>query len=384
MPAIAICPNYIFTSQATRNYPGEWYSAYSPLTLEHMATCAAQEAEGGGYYNASTDSFNFYGHLLLTDMWRGSVLPIDDFLVGCRWQRFDNFTCSSFFEIFPTNYGVCYKIKNFYRSIPQAGQDFGLFLILDLNQPEVLLAESSEGAGVQLVLFEPGKEMPLERQNSYSLAPGFEHYVALEKHVTKRLSTPYNDLPCVSDADYTQGVCLNDCLMRSVWSDCECFLGTETYDTCTLCDFLRCYNYLAPDFYSGNCNCSLACTEVKYKATVTSQKFPSEVKRQVVSEQYFRHYEGNATLLDQNAMQIFIYFNTLDVTQSEEKASLSMTQVVSDLGGALGLCIGASVVTIFEFIEFCGALIVKRLKRNQVRLFTARKVTVQPVEMMTA
>ena len=388
MPALAICPNYIYTTQASVNFPGEfggWNIPGSPDFNMHIEVCRQQ---ANGSFEGDIDAVpNFYGNHLYTELWERSIFPIDTFLVRCRWQRtnFELDPCSDFFETVTTNYGVCYQLKNFENfTVVQAGQDFGLNLLLDLNQPNVTSAETSDGAGVQVVLFERGMQMPLERQNSYSLSPGFEHYIALEQHVTKRLSKPYNDLACEDDESYSQGICLDQCFRDAAWKNCDCYdAATGRTDNCTLCSFfVPCVDHEAPEFYRGDCNCSLACNEVHYKATVTSLTLPSEYRRAQINA-LLPHYDDDATLVSQNALQLYIYFNSLIVTHTEEKPALSVTQVVSDLGGSLGLCIGASVVTIFEFIEFCGSLIVKRAKRNQGRLFSARRVSVKPIDLET-
>ena len=47
-----------------------------------------------------------------------------------------------------------------------------------------------------------------------------------------------------------------------------------------------------------------------------------------------------------------MYYKTLDVTEVTQSPTLTWWQVLSDLGGALGLCLGASEVSAFEFTEF--------------------------------
>ena len=56
--------------------------------------------------------------------------------------------------------------------------------------------------------------------------------------------------------------------------------------------------------------------------------------------------------MQDNLLAVNIYYKTLEVTEVKQNPSLTWFQVLSDLGGALGLCLGASIVTAFEFIEF--------------------------------
>ena len=53
----------------------------------------------------------------------------------------------------------------------------------------------------------------------------------------------------------------------------------------------------------------------------------------------------------------------MEVTEVTQIPTLTWWQVLSDLGGALGLCLGASVVTAFEFGEFFCDVIVSWVKK---------------------
>ena len=58
-----------------------------------------------------------------------------------------------------------------------------------------------------------------------------------------------------------------------------------------------------------------------------------------------------------------MYYRTLEVTEVTQNPALTWWQVLSDLGGALGLCLGASVVTAFEFAEFFCVVVVGWVKK---------------------
>ena len=49
--------------------------------------------------------------------------------------------------------------------------------------------------------------------------------------------------------------------------------------------------------------------------------------------------------------QISVKLTTLDVTVTSEVPEYSISQLLSDIGGQLGLWIGMSAITVFEMIE---------------------------------
>ena len=62
-----------------------------------------------------------------------------------------------------------------------------------------------------------------------------------------------------------------------------------------------------------------------------------------------------------------VYYNRMVTTVSKETAAITGWQVISDLGGSLGLCLGASLCTVVEFLEFFSMLFVACVQKCTVR-----------------
>ena len=53
-----------------------------------------------------------------------------------------------------------------------------------------------------------------------------------------------------------------------------------------------------------------------------------------------------------NLLQLQIVFEELNQSQITEKPKIDVWSMLSTIGGSLGLYVGVSVITIFEFFEF--------------------------------
>lgn len=73
------------------------------------------------------------------------------------------------------------------------------------------------------------------------------------------------------------------------------------------------------------------------------------------------HY--NVLVLSINELQI--YFSELKYTYTESRASYSMFSLLCDVGGALGLILGSTVLTFFEVADLALTLVVQAVDRNE-------------------
>ena len=297
---------------------------------------------------------------------------------SCRWSGGLDLNCSHYFHVVDGTDSVCYKLRNFDQSVEtgnfqanQAGEDFALTLTVDLHQPDTLMG-FSDGAGVRLMLWERGDVMPLKSSQSCALAPGFEHFVAIERHVVQRMSPPYNDVDCIQDANFTMQTCLRWCWERDYYVNCSCYSSETFASTCTICDHLTCVNRERREFFAGNCDCKFPCREVLNTASVTSLAYPADNRVSAVARMF--EYGENETVLRKNVLKVSLFFKRMEEVHSVEQAAVSGVQVISDIGGALGLCVGASLITLVEFCEFFAMQAGKLCRRRRPTAVTSIEV----------
>ena len=64
------------------------------------------------------------------------------------------------------------------------------------------------------------------------------------------------------------------------------------------------------------------------------------------------NWSQNVSYILENFAQVWIYFDSLEYTVTEQKVTLTYQTVLSDIGGLLGICLGASIVTLAEVLEY--------------------------------
>jgi Amiloride-sensitive sodium channel len=76
-----------------------------------------------------------------------------------------------------------------------------------------------------------------------------------------------------------------------------------------------------------------------------------------------------------------MYFSELKYTYTESTASYSVLALMCDLGGALGLILGSTVLTFFEIGDLIVTLVFTGIERRlqQKTTETRRRATVNPV-----
>ena len=132
------------------------------------------------------------------------------------------------------------------------------------------------------------------------------------------------------------------------------------------CDLYADYICVYPLLYSGvSCNCPQACHVTQYEVQLSSAKiapsFTSYVSQNVslgtISEQQL--HENYATFI--------LYSPTLSYTQLTSEPAYDVIDYFCDMGGALGLLLGSTFFTLYEFADFFIWALLERRKLSKVK-----------------
>ena len=63
-----------------------------------------------------------------------------------------------------------------------------------------------------------------------------------------------------------------------------------------------------------------------------------------------------------NVVSLRLFFNSMKMEVTTQKPAMAPVQLFSQIGGLLGLFIGASMMTLLEFFDFALVLVLEKLK----------------------
>ena len=98
------------------------------------------------------------------------------------------------------------------------------------------------------------------------------------------------------------------------------------------------------------CHCVPACDKLEFQRSVTLASFANT---NLNHSSYINNWPSHdVPYMQRNFVHMRIYYDSLDYTITEQKPKLSYQSVLSDIGGLLGIFLGASFMTMIEIIEY--------------------------------
>uniref|UniRef100_A0A671QSY2 Acid-sensing ion channel 1 n=1 Tax=Sinocyclocheilus anshuiensis TaxID=1608454 RepID=A0A671QSY2_9TELE len=221
-------------------------------------------------------------------------------------------------EIF-TRYGKCYTFNS--------GQD---------GRPLLITMKGGMGNGLELMLdIQQDEYLPL----TY-------------------LPPPWGDCKATPmDSDffntYSITACRIDCETRYLVENCNCRMvhmpGDAPY--CTPEQYKECADP-ALDFLverdNDYCVCDTPCNMTRYGKELSFVKIPSKASAKYLAKKYNKTEQYIA----ENILVLDIFFEALNFETIEQKKAYELAGLLGDIGGQMGLFIGASILTILELFDY--------------------------------
>ncbi|XP_067391799.1 acid-sensing ion channel 3 isoform X2 [Emydura macquarii macquarii] len=348
-PAVTICNlNEFRFSRITRNdlyHVGELlalldarYQISSPQLAEPRLLAALRDKANFRHFTAQpfdmADFYNRTGH------------DMADMLLQCSFR---GAACSArnFSAIF-TRLGKCYTFNGGapgteLLTTVKGGTGNGLELMLNIQQEEYLPVwgdtdETSYEAGVKVQIHSQ-EEPPFIDQLGFGVAPGFQTFVSCQQQRLVYLPPPWGDCkstPIESDffTNYSITACRLDCETRYLVENCNCRMVHM------------------PDFLvkkdSEFCVCRTPCNTVRYSKELSMVKIPSKASAKYLAKKYNKSEQ----YISENVLVLDIFFEALNYETIEQKKAYEVAGLLGDIGGQMGLFIGASILTILEIFDY--------------------------------
>ncbi|XP_031672441.1 acid-sensing ion channel 1 isoform X1 [Oncorhynchus kisutch] len=301
---------------------------------------------------------------------------MEEMLLYCRFQ---GEVCGprNFSTIF-TRYGKCYTFNSGQDNRPllvtmKGGMGNGLELMLDIQQDEYLPVwgetdETSFEAGIK-VQIHTQDEPPFIDQLGFGVAPGFQTFVSCQEQRLTYLPPPWGDCkstPMDSDffSSYSLTACRIDCETRYLVENCNCRMvhmpGDAPY--CTPEQYKECADP-ALDFLverdNDYCVCETPCNMTRFGKEMSFVKIPSKASAKYLAKKYNKTEQYIAD----NILVLDIFFEALNYETIEQTKAYEFAGLLGDIGGQMGLFIGASILTILELFDYLYEVIKYKLCR---------------------
>ncbi|KAL5010552.1 hypothetical protein ScPMuIL_012857 [Solemya velum] len=329
----------------------------------------------GLYMNLSEDERRTYGHQL------------DTMMLSCV---FNEYRCSplNFSYFHNPKHGNCFVFNSGANdpilTTQHSGSTYGLSLELYIEHNDYI-ASLANDAGIRIEIHNQ-THMPFPEDYGYSLFPGARNSIGISMVEIRREIYPYGDCNKYTDDEntrlnayvdtvnlpihYSDKACKKTCYQRQMISQCGCCL-TEypCVSKATTRVWTRYCNFtLRADGKNDNYDmCSDLCHETVFSTEISMNMWPSNphMRNYVLNP----HITYNFDLLTsrENVLKLDVYYKDLNYESIDTSYSYAADSLLSDIGGQLGLWLGLSVVTLFEFVELVFDCIILLLRRCRCR-----------------
>ena len=290
---------------------------------------------------------------------------------------FDNQPCdkNSFVWVFNYFYGNCIMFnsnKSIAKHTQISGSLYGLLVqmsnITNHNKYPTYYASG-------LRVFVTDTSFLTQSSQQTLIETGKATTIEIKKTLTHREPRPYSQCQDLSEfksdlydqlkksgAIYRQTYCFELCLQRIIMEKCQCFSLTlpifdgKSFRTCHNSSERSClYDIImkTSDKLEENCisECPLECDNVKYDLTSSTLTFPNDEFFQSIKN-YSEEYT-NMTLNEyrQSNLLLNIFFTSKEYTDIRDIPKISVIDLISNLGGVVGIFLGMSIFTCVEIIE---------------------------------
>ncbi|XP_051497473.1 acid-sensing ion channel 1 isoform X2 [Apus apus] len=283
------------------------------------------------------------------------------------------------FKVVFTRYGKCYTFNAGQDGKPRlmtmkGGTGNGLEIMLDIQQDEYLPVwgetdETSFEAGIKVQIHSQD-EPPLIDQLGFGVAPGFQTFVSCQEQRLIYLPPPWGDCKAgPGDSEfydtYSITACRIDCETRYLVENCNCRMvhmpGDAPY--CTPEQYKECADP-ALDFLvekdNEYCICEMPCNVTRYGKELSMVKIPSKASAKYLAKKYNKSEQ----YIGENILVLDIFFEALNYETIEQKKAYEVAGLLGDIGGQMGLFIGASILTVLELFDYAYEVIKHQLCRG--------------------
>ena len=173
--------------------------------------------------------------------------------------------------------------------------------------------------------------------------------------------------------DYSFRACRGECITKDLAEKCGCLWTNSNdseYRSCKISDICCIYDVLK---FTTNCLCPVLCNHTSYEVVPSFSTFPSIVATKNVAKKL---NVSQDSLLD-NFLKVHVFYKSLSISREITVRSYSFSELIANIGGNMGLFLGASIISFTEFLVMIVDQIKDRLfgiRERKVKLAIDRKL----------
>ncbi|XP_006632023.1 amiloride-sensitive sodium channel subunit gamma-like [Lepisosteus oculatus] len=365
--------------------------------LYFLNTDYANSSQNQKAYIEDSNQLGFLLSKLNPDQQAEAGHQLEDMLISCHFHG-EKCDKSFFNAFFNHKFGNCYtfnsltKMENRGRlmrrdvlNATKAGFSYGLTMELSIEQDEYI-EQFSQAAGIRLIIHDQ-KDMPFPEDDGVNIPPGQESDIAIVKVHVHRLRAPYSSTCTTGDGihnyyrdvykvGYSREACKKTCGQMYIIKNCGCGMWEfpvpkdvkVPFCNITNKNINKCVQLYEDKFAHDEleCNCPLQCEEEIFELTLSSSQWPSAVYMNEFARKLRQSGGKLAKVADKvrdNLVKVIINYQQLNYELIEEIPSFQVIDLVSSIGGLVGLWIGVSICTVAEFVELFLKVIIFIIKR---------------------
>ena len=299
-------------------------------------------------------------------IWKGLQEAYEGFVYFCGFIQGVNSElvhCEKKLQPVLTSLGICYTFNSITNGEPDlylkaTGARYGLKMVLNISQSN---HPSFDGnSGVKVVVHERDD---IARPNLYGfgIPPGRNAYIGVRKKTTIDHTS---NTECINDLklsfypqfEYSQFACRQNAIVEYLAqpNTCNCVLDPARPSTgpyvntpnCTFndsCCLIKHYSMFDP-----RVGCLLPCRFEYYANEISYTSFPTGPFLETLAQSL----NTTTDTIQGDIMSVHVYFEDLQVTTSITEYSYPLTAFLGEVGGNIGLFIGASIITLLEIVFF--------------------------------
>ncbi|CAD5211340.1 unnamed protein product [Bursaphelenchus okinawaensis] len=321
---------------------------------------------------------------------------LNELIMECTFNQKDCDIEKDFNRIHDATFGNCYTFNwNRTRTVTahRAGANFGLRVLLYANVSEYL--PTTEAVGFRITVHDKWV-VPFPDAFGHTAPTGFMSSFGVRMKQFYRISKPHGS--CADGGEeaetyvyknykYSVEGCHRSCTQHKVISTCGCadpsYPIPESSTMCKMTDPIARECIKNTTQYMGRliaeqnvCDCHQPCSELGYEVSYSAARWPSGTTKlrecQLGDDMCMEKYRKNAAMIQ-------IFFEELNFETLTESPAYTWMSCLADLGGMLGLWIGASVVSVLEIVAlafYVAQAYVRQRKKSTSTLASIRNKSV--------